>query len=77
MSELVQHTLEDYRVFTDTKAGQLVLIALEQRFGTQPVFVPGGHEGDRETCRRAGQREVIDFIHRSIHAAINKTTEGN
>ncbi len=71
-----EHTLQDYFVFSDDKRAALVLDALEQRFCTQPIFVAGGHDGDRETCRRVGQREVIDFIHKQIYLANHSPKEG-
>lgn len=73
---LQEHTVHDYLILRDTLQGQLILAGLEQRFGTAPVFVAGGHEGDRETCRRIGQREVIDYIHRQLHIAAT-TKQGN
>jgi len=65
----MQHTIPDYLVFEDDRRAALVLEALEQRFCTSAAFVSGGQEGDRETCRRIGQREVIDFIWKQLHAA--------
>jgi hypothetical protein len=45
-----------------------VLEELTRRFG-RAAYVPGGTEGDRETCYRAGQRSVLDFILREINKA--------
>lgn len=55
-------TPDDYKlVFEDSLAGQVVLDDLVARFGRSP-YVPGGHEGDRETCYRAGQLSVLNHI---------------
>lgn len=64
-----QITPEDYkRLFEEMPGGPQILDELARRFG-QPVFVKGGHEGDRETCFRAGQRTVLDFILIQINRA--------
>ncbi|WP_102602538.1 hypothetical protein [Citrobacter freundii complex sp. CFNIH2] len=56
------------RVFEEMPGGQQVLEALTRRFGRE-AYVSGGTEGDRETCYRAGQRSVLDFILREINKA--------
>lgn len=56
------------RVFDGLPEGSVILENLVARFGRNP-YVPGGLEGDRETCRRAGNREVVDFIVRQINRA--------
>lgn len=62
-------TPEDYkRVFEEMAGGPQILEELTRRFG-QPVFVKGGQEGDRETCYRAGQRSVLDFILLQVNRA--------
>lgn len=62
-------TPEDYkRVFEEMAGGPQILEELTKRFG-RPVFVPGGPEGDRETCYRAGQRSVLDFILMQVNRA--------
>ena len=45
-----------------------MLEELTQRFGRE-AYVKGGTEGDRETCYRAGQRSVLDFILSQINRA--------
>lgn len=56
------------RVFEEMPGGAEVLNELTRRFG-RAVYVTGGNEGDRETCYRAGQRSVLDFILREINLA--------
>lgn len=52
----------DYQVlFEQMPGGAQILAELVRRFGVEP-YVRGGHEADRETCYRAGQRAVIDYI---------------
>ncbi|EMC2288526.1 hypothetical protein VB661_002169 [Salmonella enterica] len=64
-----QVTPADYkRIFEEMPGGQQVLEELTRRFG-RAAYVPGGTEGDRETCYRAGQRSVLDFILREINRA--------
>lgn len=48
-------------LFEDDLRGAAILDHLTARFG-RSVYVAGGHEADRETCYRAGKREVIEFI---------------
>ncbi|MHC9480241.1 Bbp19 family protein [Klebsiella pneumoniae] len=62
-------TPEDYRrIFEETPGGPQVLDELTRRFGRE-AYVKGGTEGDRETCYRAGQRSVLDFILMQINKA--------
>lgn len=62
-------TPEDYkRIFEEMPGGIQVLEELTRRFG-RAAYVPGGTEGDRETCYRAGQRSVLDFILGQINKA--------
>lgn len=42
--------------------GPLVLDHLEAIFRARHTYVPGGIEAQRETERRAAQKEVIDYI---------------
>ncbi|EAB3658210.1 hypothetical protein JF078_003715 [Salmonella enterica] len=64
-----QATPQDFkRIFEEMPGGQPVLEELTRRFG-RASYVPGGTEGDRETCYRAGQRSVLDFILREINRA--------
>lgn len=59
----------DYkRIFEEMPGGQQVLDELTRRFGRE-AYVKGGTEGDRETCYRAGQRSVLDFILMQINKA--------
>ncbi|MBC6535411.1 hypothetical protein GW745_19340 [Citrobacter sp. 966a] len=64
-----QVTPDDFkRIFEEMPGGQQVLEELTRRFG-RASYVAGGTEGDRETCYRAGQRSVLDFILREINKA--------
>lgn len=59
----------DYkRVFEEMPGGAEVLDDITRRFGRE-AYVKGGTEGDRETCYRAGQRSVLDFILMQINRA--------
>lgn len=71
-------TPEDYRrIFEEMPGGQQVMEELTRRFGRE-AYVKGGTEGDRETCYRAGQRSVLDFILMQINKAdgVNDDVEG-
>lgn len=60
-------TIEDYvATFQGFKPGQNVLDDLVARFHDRPVYVPGGLEGQRETEKRAAQKEVVGFILRRL-----------
>ncbi|EPK3136941.1 MULTISPECIES: hypothetical protein [Enterobacter cloacae complex] len=64
-----QATPQDFkRIFEEMPGGSQVLEELTRRFG-RAAYVPGGTEGDRETCYRAGQRSVLDYILREINKA--------
>jgi hypothetical protein len=70
-------TPDDYKlVFEDSLAGQAVLEDLIARFGGAP-YVKGGHEGDRETCFRAGKLEVVNFVVAQINRSngVNDETQ--
>lgn len=56
------------RVFNNGD-GPMVLEVLDLRFRAQRVYVPGGIEGQRETDRRAAQKEVVDYIYAQMHRA--------
>lgn len=59
----------DYkRIFEEMPGGAEVLDEITRRFGRE-AYVKGGTEGDRETCYRAGQRSVLDFILMQINRA--------
>lgn len=54
---------EDYvATFQGFKPGQKVLEDLTARYHDRRVYYPGGVDGQRETERRAAQKEVIEFI---------------
>nr|WP_085802945.1 hypothetical protein [Klebsiella pneumoniae] len=59
----------DYkRIFEEMPGGAEVLAEITRRFGRE-AYVKGGTEGDRETCYRAGQRSVLDFLLMQINRA--------
>ncbi len=62
-------TPEEYKaIFEDDRRGAALLDDLTARFA-RSVYVKGGHEADRETCYRAGMRDVIEFIVSQINRA--------
>lgn len=54
------------RVFIGHKEGAAVLEDLVARFHDRNIHVAGGLEAQRETEKRAAQKEVIGFILRRI-----------
>lgn len=56
------------QVFEDDRRGAAILEHLTRMFASK-VYVPGGHEADRETCYRAGKRDVVEFIVTQINRA--------
>lgn len=56
------------RVFTNGD-GVMVLEILDSRFRAQRIYQSGGLDGQRETDRRAAQKEVVDFIYAQIARA--------
>lgn len=56
------------RVFENHAEGALVLEDLIARFGGNP-YTRGGLEGDRETCYKAGQNRVVNFVLARINQA--------
>lgn len=57
-----QVTPQDYHtIFESIPTGQAILSDLVSRFGGTS-YVRGGHDADRETCFRAGQKHVVDHI---------------
>lgn len=50
------------RVFTVSGEGAKVLEDLVARFHDRRTYVSGGLEGQRETERRAAQKEVVGYI---------------
>lgn len=55
-----------HRVFVGHVEGAKVLEDLVGRFHDRPIHVAGGIEGQRETEKRAAQKEVVGFILRRI-----------
>lgn len=55
-----------HRVFVGHKEGAAVLEDLVARFHDREIYVKGAIEGQRETEKRAAQKEVIGFILRRI-----------
>lgn len=69
MSDPHRATPADYKaIFEDDRRGAAIFDQLYSVFASK-VFVPGGHEGDRQTCYNAGTREVIEYIARQINRA--------
>ncbi|MCK7435905.1 hypothetical protein [Enterobacter bugandensis] len=65
-------------IFEEAPGGAQILEHLIARFGGAP-YVKGGHEADRETCYRAGQRAVVDYIVAMINRSngIHEETQPN
>ena len=62
-------TAETYRILFDLNTnGQEVIDDLVSRFKRSP-FVPDSQGGERETSRRLGRAEVIDFILKKVNVA--------
>ena len=60
-------TPEDYKhTFEGFRPGQKVLEDLVGRFHDRPIYMAGGIEGQRETEKRAAQKEVVGFILRKL-----------
>lgn len=55
-------------LFEDDLRGAAILDHLTRMFASK-VYVPGGHEADRQTCYNAGKRDVIEFIVNQINRA--------
>jgi len=56
-------TAEDYKAtFESFRPGTKVLEDLTARFHDRPVYVAGGIEAQRETERRAAQKQVLEWI---------------
>lgn len=54
------------RMFVHHKDGAAILEDLVARFHDRTIYVPGGIEAQRETERRAAQKEVVGYILRRI-----------
>jgi hypothetical protein len=50
------------RVFGHNPDGKEILEYLSAHFYDSQVFVKGGQDGDRETCYKAGKRDLVGFI---------------
>lgn len=60
-------TAEDYvQTFQGFKPGQAVLEDLCAKFHDRQIHMAGGIEAQRETEKRAAQKEVVGFILRQI-----------
>jgi predicted TIM-barrel enzyme len=57
-------------VFEDSRAGQIVLESLIQRFA-QDAVTDGGIDAVLKTYQRTGQRRVLDYIVTQINRANN------
>lgn len=57
------------RVFDGTTEGAAVLEILDARFRAQRIYTAGGIDAQRETDRRAAQKEVIDYIYDLLRRA--------
>lgn len=55
-----------HRVFVGHAEGAKVLEDLVARYHDRSVWVAGGVDGQRETEKRAAQREVVGFILRRL-----------
>ena len=67
---------EDYAAtFQGFKPGEKVLQDLVARFHDRDTYVAGALEGERETQRRAAQKEVITWILRKIGQVGETTNE--
>lgn len=63
-------------IFEETAGGPQLLEHLVLKFGGK-TFVKGGHEAERETCFREGQRAVVDYLVTLLARANNIPTEIN
>ena len=65
------------RVFVGHGEGRIVLEDMVARFHDRPIHVAGGLEAQRETEKRAAQKEVIGFVLRRIGQITNKEDNEN
>ena len=63
------------RVFVGHHEGATILEDLVSRFHDRPVYVSGGIEAQRETEKRAAQKEVVGFILRRIGQIVPEAIE--
>lgn len=63
---LIEKRKRYHRVFVGHAEGAQVLEDLVARFHDRTVYVPGGVDGQRETERRAAQKQVIEYILRQV-----------
>ncbi len=66
-----------HRVFVGHGEGRIVLEDMVARFHDRPIHVAGGIEAQRETEKRAAQKEVIGFILRRIGQISDKEENEN
>lgn len=67
---------EDYvQTFEGFGPGRKVLEDLLARYHDRSIYVPGGIDAQRETERRAAQKDVITFILRRIGQVREDTGE--
>ena len=57
------------RVFEGHAEGAQILEDLTRRFAVGGMFAKDDQGGERETCRRIGRREVVEFIVARINQA--------
>lgn len=58
-----------HRVFVDHVEGAAILEALVRRFYATTAYTAGGIEAVRETDRKLGNQQVINWINRQISIA--------
>lgn len=66
-----------HRVFVGHGEGRIVLEDMVARFHDRPIHVSGGLEAQRETEKRAAQKEVIGFVLRRIGQISDKEENEN
>lgn len=59
------------RVFESSEGAQ-VLEHLAAKFHDRPTYRAGGLEGQRETERRAAQKEVVEYLLRQLGQALSE-----
>lgn len=66
-------TERDYQIVFDLEpAGQRIIEDLAAKY-CKPSYVRGGHDAERESCFRAGQASVVNFILAKINQANDPT----
>ena len=64
--DLIEKRKRYHRVFVHHAEGATVLEDLTARYHDRSIYVAGGIEAERETVRRAAQKEVIEYILRQV-----------